>query len=260
VPNATRPALQSKLENRTRAFRAVERSAQAIEDYQQWVRATEAERPLDEAIHVCEFAGFLDPLQQIVGCQLHPTAPGNQGVDLRGLCYYGSMACKSFFCPAWEEVPLRFQDMVCLLIHDWHLYGLVMTDVDFVRSVFGLLEDRIDGELDPTILQSDRATTILTHMLSSKDSWPFAGSSSLRRNRYYFKGAAAGSISSPGTHMERLLKCLGYTFGKAGDVNEGQGFVQDAIEEFATVYRDWRENGDSCSANSPFEEKGILIG
>ncbi len=159
VPNATRSALQFKLEKRTLAFREVERSPQAIEDYQMWVRANEAEGPLDEAIHVCEFAGFLDPQQRIVGCQLHPTGTGNQGVDLRGLCYYGSMACKSFFCPAWEEIPLRLRDMVCLLIDDWHVYGLVITDVDFVRSLFGLLEDRIEAELDschPAIEQSNR--------------------------------------------------------------------------------------------------------
>ena len=101
VPDATRPALQAKLETRTRAFQNVERSPQAVEDYQLWVRAHEAETPLEEVIHVCEFAGFLDSHQRVVGCQLHPTAPGNEELDLRGLCYYGSMACKSFFCPAW---------------------------------------------------------------------------------------------------------------------------------------------------------------
>ncbi len=260
VPNATRPALQSKLETRTRAFKDVERTPEAIEASQQWVRTNEAETPRDQVIHVCEFTGFLDPLQRIVGCQLHPAAPGNQGVDLRGLCYYGSMACKSFFCPAWEEIPPRLQALVCLLIDDWHLYGLVMTDVDFVRSLFGLLEDRIEAELDPAILQSTEAAVILAKMLSWKDSWPFAGASLLRGNRYHFKGARTCPGSCEETHMERLLRCLSDTFGVAEDFNAQQTCVREAREEFAKVHRHWQAQGCSCSGDSRFEKNGIVPG
>jgi len=232
VPNATRPALQAKLERRTKAFRDVERSPEAIERHQLWVRSVEAEAPLDDVIHVCEFAGFLDPLQRIVGCQLHPTAPGNDGLDLRGLCYYGSMACKAFFCPACEEIPPRLRDLVCLLVDDWHVYGLVVTDVDYVCSLFALLEDRVGAELDPAILQSSRAGEVLTGMLSWKDSWPFGRDVPLRRNRYYFKGATP----NPQNAMERLIQCLCFTFGEDEQTEAAREFVDRAIDEFARAY------------------------
>jgi hypothetical protein len=232
VPDATRPTLQAKLERRTKAFRDVERSPAAIEGYQLWVRSREAETPLEEVIHVCEFVGFLDPLHRIVGCQLHPTAPGNNGLDLRGLCYYGSMACKSFFCPAWEEIPPRFRDLVCLLVDDWHVYGLIVTDVDFVRALIALLENRVGAELDPAILQSSLAGALLTRMLSWKDSWPFGSNAPLRRNRYYFKGTTSVS----GDALDRLLACLCFTFGQDEHADPAREFVDRAVEDFAKAY------------------------
>ena len=232
VPDATRSALEAKLERRTLAFRRVTRTPQAIEDYRDWVRANEPDPPLDDVIHVCEFTGFLDPLHRIVGCQLHPTAPNNEGVDLRGLCHYGSMACKSFFCPAWEETPPRLGDLVSALVDDWHVYGLVMTDVDFTRSVFALLEQNTEGELELSILRSSGAATILTRMLSWKDSWPFGGGSLLRRNRYYFKGLT----SNPQSPEDIILECLGFTFGQDPDVNGARRFVRQAVEDFVQVY------------------------
>lgn len=104
VPEARRPALRAKLGNRSTIFRTIERSAEAILEFAEYIRQVEAELPLDGEIHACEFAGFLDPGFRSVGCMLHPAAPGNDGIDHRGLCHYGSMACKAFFCPAWNEV------------------------------------------------------------------------------------------------------------------------------------------------------------
>lgn len=232
VPDATRPALYAKLERRTRAFRQVDRTPQAIDDYQNWVRASESARPLDNVIHVCEFTGFLDPLQRVVGCQLHPTAPGNEGLDLRGLCHYGSMACKGFFCPAWEAIPPRVGNMVCLLVDDWHLYGLVMTDVDFVQALFSLLEHRVGTELNLSILQRGEAASILREMLSWKDTWPFGTASLLRRSRYYFKETRIESADAMGC----LLDSLRFTFGDDEHGDNARGFVQETIERFARAY------------------------
>ncbi len=95
-------------------------------------------------------------------------------------------------------------------------------------------------------------------MLSWKDSWPFGSSSSLRQNRYYFKDAAAGSVSCAATNMERLLSCLSYTFGLAENVNATQCYVHDAVDAFAKIHGDWRAQADSFSVDSPVRDKGIL--
>ena len=97
VPDATRPSLVQKLTARTALFASTERSVETLIKYEACVREVERTTALDPAIHVCEFTGFLDEGRNIVGCMLHPTAQGNGGVDFRGLCYYGSVACKSFF-------------------------------------------------------------------------------------------------------------------------------------------------------------------
>ena len=139
LSDATRPILWQKLQRRTTLFRTTPRCADAIAVFQETVQLEEPEAPLEEIIHVCEFAGFLDQYRRVVGCQLHPSAPGNNGVDLRGLCHYGSMACKAFFCPSWTAIPPGYVEVLVKALQDWHLYGLVITDVDFVTSLFRLL-------------------------------------------------------------------------------------------------------------------------
>ncbi|MEW6351586.1 MAG: hypothetical protein AB1646_21250 [Thermodesulfobacteriota bacterium] len=140
-----RSTLLPRLEARTRTFAEVVRDPDAIAEFAVRVREQEAVTPLDPVIHVCEFVGFTDAAWRAPGCMLHPTAPGNRGVDFRGLCHYGSMACKGFFCPATEELEAYQAEIVIELIDDWHLYGLVATDVDYVKSVFRLVEMHIRG-------------------------------------------------------------------------------------------------------------------
>ncbi len=97
VSDATKPTLEAILRDRSEIFEKTERSMNSILEFKQWVQQFQAVAPLDPDIHVCEFIGFLDPGYKTVGCLLHPSVPGNNNNDFRGLCYYGSMACKSFF-------------------------------------------------------------------------------------------------------------------------------------------------------------------
>ena len=192
---------------------------------------------MDAAIHVCEFTGFLDADRKIVGCLLHPSAPGNSGVDLRGLCYYGGMACKSFFCPSWSEVPASQRQILLDVLDDWSLYGLVVTDVGFIRSLFRLLEINLGVPVDRKRLFRSPALNIFKNMLAWKDSWPFDESSKMRRSRYYFKTAGPDTSMDEAECKRNMLESLQFTFGLDNMSPGAEDLVQQRVEEFVSAYR-----------------------
>jgi hypothetical protein len=236
VPESRRPALRDKLGNRSTLFRTIERSAAAIPAFAEFVRQAEAELPLDGEIHACEFVGFLDPGFRSVGCMLHPAASGNGGIDHRGLCHYGSMACKAFFCPAWSEVPSRYLSILSDFIDDWHLWGLVATDVDYLSALFGLIEATLGRPAD-LLLQGERfPRDVFKRMLGWKDSWPLKGNSTMRRSRYYLKGSFDRSTDID-ENIEILLECLGFTFDVEFSPTRGRDLILKALDDLAMAGR-----------------------
>ncbi|MGO9568951.1 MAG: hypothetical protein ACLP5H_15555 [Desulfomonilaceae bacterium] len=236
IPIATRPALRKNLKTRTLLFRQTERSAKALEKFETFIRESGAMSCVDDAIHVCEFTGFLDEAFRVVGCMLHPRSPGNHGTDLRGLCHYGSMACKTFFCPAWDELDPRCRSILLDTIDDWYLYGLIITDVDFVRSLFGLVEEGLGKQIEPGPLSSGPALRIFKQMLSWKDSWPFGGLSSMRKSRYYFKGSCLPRGNTYEAHFTRLLSTIRFTFDIEDAMDDADRFVGQMVEDFVSAY------------------------
>jgi hypothetical protein len=232
VPDATREALQAKLERRTRLFEDTDRSVQSLIEFESFICKTEANKPLVETIHVCEFVGFVDQYHRKPGCMLHPNAPGNGGVDLRGLCHYGSLACKTFFCPACESIDPVLAQLLIDLIDDWHLYGLVITDVDFVNSLFCLLRSRVGDRLDELIGSSGPPSLALKEMLSWKDAWPFHKSSQFRRSRYFFKESVDRRHAHPNTASSALLDIIEHTFNEQGNRDAAEEYIQRVFDRF----------------------------
>jgi hypothetical protein len=237
VADATSSTLRRKFENRTLLFRGTDRSPDALQEFKDLIHTVEATPPLEEVIHVCEFSGFLDAENRVVGCMLHPTAPGNMGIDLRGMCHYGSMACKSFYCPAWDEVSPRRLGILMEAVQDWHLYGLVATDADFVANTFDLLENSLGSPLEPEILWSSDSGNVLREMLSWKDAWPFRGNSTQRRSRYYFKGTATGLPRDSESLIAVLAEILRFTFHLQEVTDDWTRHVRVTVERFVNAYR-----------------------
>jgi hypothetical protein len=225
--------LEANLALRTEIFRDIERSPDALERFKTSVRECEVASPLDDMIHVCEFTGFLDSNNSVVGCMLHPSAAGNAHVDLRGMCHYGSMACKAFYCPAWEELESSFRETIVATVDDWHLYGLVITDVDFVRSIFDFIRQAVGSPLEPALVLSDQASPIFRRILSWKAEWPHAGGSPMRRSSYYLK--AKTPSQDPDESVQRILECLSFTFGVAVAPLGARAAVRAGLEELAAA-------------------------
>ena len=236
VSDGTRPTLAAKLEKRTSLFRTTLRTVSELEAYQCSIRDQENASILDPVIHVCEFTGFLDLNQKIVSCLLHPSAPGNDGIDLRGLCFYGSMACKCFFCPAWSEIPASYGQMLLDILDDWHVYGLVMTDPGFIHPLFRLLEMNLGEPVAEEHLYKMPVLNIFKSMLAWKDSWPFNTSSNIRRSRYYFKPTGSDMLQSEAECKRSILESLQFTFGLDRMNVDALDFMQEQIEKFVCAY------------------------
>ncbi|MFH0824817.1 MAG: hypothetical protein V2B18_18855 [Pseudomonadota bacterium] len=235
VPDGTRASLLSRLDERTDLFRKVERTPDAITEYEGVIRSQDPALPLDDTIHVCEFTGFVDEERRTPGCLLHPLAAGNEGIDLRGLCYYGSMACKSFYCPSWSDLHPDRKRITAEAIDDWHLHGLVATDLDFVDSVFEIIEQMLGEAVDPDRLMSGPGLEVLREIFGWKDAWPWAGESRLRRNRYFFRKSVLwrGDLAE---HVEILLTALRHTYQIRGEMPGAEEYVTDAAERFRAAY------------------------
>lgn len=235
IPDARKPVLAALLERRTSLFALTPRTADAIAAYKAAIHDVECISPLDPVIHFCEFIGFLDSHRKRVGCMLHPTAVGSAGVDYRGLCHYGGMACKAFHCPACYEIPPRFMEILTGLIDDWHIWGLVATDVDFTVALFTLLERRLGRELTIEALEVCGAVALTQAMLNWKEDWSPAGVSSLRTSRYYHKPTV--TPETPDRELEAaLIRSLRDTFGTNADsANEGLRLLHEKLDEFSRL-------------------------
>lgn len=143
----SRAALTERLAEQTARMSAVPRELGA---YRAAARATvesRTEAPLFKSVRVCPLLGFIDDEQRQVGCLGHPKMTG--GVDLRDCGVYRASVCETFTCPSFgwlEDAQARLVQAAC---QDWYLYGLVITDVEFVRSCLRLIERELGGPARP---------------------------------------------------------------------------------------------------------------
>jgi hypothetical protein len=121
-------------------------------------REKEKSQPLDPAFFSCEFVGFLNEEETRVGCMLHPLARGNGGTDWRGLSFHGAMACQGFFCRSHRELSTVQKEIILSTVNDWFLFGLVISDVDFIHSFFRLVEEHL---IDPATLLMPAAAKLV---------------------------------------------------------------------------------------------------
>jgi len=174
VADASRPALEEMLARRTDRFSRLPRQMDAILSFGEQTAAAEGHpRPYPD-FHHCPYLGLVGEERTRVGCLLHPLADGNQGVDFRGLSYYGGMACRIYFCPATHRLPGRYKTILRWIFDNWYDYGLVVTERHLVAALFDEVERRLGRMLDPEALTRRPADAeALAGLLAIKREWPF---------------------------------------------------------------------------------------
>jgi hypothetical protein len=131
--------ITAELRRHTDALVGVERTRDAFVAKAAELKAT-APSSLFPLVRVCPLLGFLDDESSRVGCLAHPAVIGT---DLRDCGVYTSEICESFTCPSYIWLDDEMADLIKAACPDWYVYGLVVTDVEFVRAVLSLLVEAL---------------------------------------------------------------------------------------------------------------------
>jgi hypothetical protein len=170
--NFSRDAMVTTLEKRSYDFAGIPREVSEIIRFGEMVcRRTHQDQPFPE-FHHCPYVGLIGKEQTRVGCMLHPMAKGNNGVDFRGLSYYGGMACRIYFCPAGKHLPDRIKNIVRACFDDWYEYGLIITEIDLIAAIFQEIEIRLGTPLFLEMI-SPEALLKIYQLLILKLNWPY---------------------------------------------------------------------------------------
>lgn len=248
VPDPSRPGLEELLARRTRRFGRVPRTVEAITQFESEIRSAEpSERPLPE-FHHCAFIGFIGENRSRVGCLLHPLADGNNGLDFRGLSYYGGMACNGYFCPGCREMPARIKQCVRAVADDWHLYGMVVTESRLLTELATAVEAKAGMEISPSKLPpGSPAAAAFLNLLRLKLDWPFRSNSALVIHYYFNDGLYArppvdpARLGLPQSPWVPILSELGSDLRTADEFRAAEARVSAAVDALAAELR--RSNG-----------------
>jgi hypothetical protein len=174
LADLSRPQLMAGLKRRSQAFARVCRSADALVAFAEAQTARLARPQPYAGFHHCPFIGLIGERCQRVGCLLHPLSPDNQGVDFRGLSYYGGMACRIYFCLSTRRLAARIKTIVRAAATDWYTYGLIITERELLEAIFAEIEKRAGRILRPEEVTADpRAMDLFRQVLELKFTWPF---------------------------------------------------------------------------------------
>jgi hypothetical protein len=138
----SRQAFSALLDRRTEALARAEKTPAGFSAAARALGRRDAAggEPLFPSVRVCALLGWLDPSRTRVGCLGHPAVTG--GSDLRDAGAYDRSICDAFLCPshAWlAESEAELAEEACA--GDPFLYGLVVTDVPFLRAALGGVAD-----------------------------------------------------------------------------------------------------------------------
>jgi hypothetical protein len=234
-----RAGIAAELSRRTHALRGVERTPSAF-------RAAAAElardgpSPLFPSVRVCPLLGFLDEAETRVGCLAHPSATG--GPDLRDCGAYEAAICEAFACPSHSWLTEEEAALAEALSADFHLYGLVVTDVPFLRAALGAIADRAGARVELRHVGHAPFRTALRALLALKEELA-PGSEGLfgafargadgepvdRRIDY----AALGSRASP---HDAILTCIGADPRSGNDLEAIEVEVQARLDACCRVF------------------------
>jgi len=187
VAAASRKNLVTMLTDRTEAFSERPRGMEAILEFGKDVenRTTDG-RPFPE-FHHCPFIGLIGPEKSRVGCLLHPKNPINQGIDYRGLSYYGGLACDVYFCPSSRLLSPVVKRLILSAADDWYAYGSMITEEKLLTRLFDHVEKGLKRRLtEKDLHRTPRYYSAVREVLSLKCDWPYRPENAPTPCHYFF--------------------------------------------------------------------------
>jgi hypothetical protein len=158
--------VRAELWRRTRALAQVEKTLPAFREAAARL-AEGGPAPLFPTVRICPLLGFLDPAGSRIGCLAHPLVTG--GPDLRDAGAYDVTTCESFLCPSHAWLAEEEAQLVEAACGGFHLYSLVITDVDFLRAALGAVATRTGARVERRHLEHAPFRTALRRLFALKE-------------------------------------------------------------------------------------------
>jgi hypothetical protein len=237
----SRPAVHSLLDRRTEALAGAGRTRDGFASAAVALRRADEGEPLFPSVRVCSLLGWLDAEHTRVGCLAHPGATG--GADLRDAGAYDSATCQSFLCPshAWlseDEADLAAEACGA----DPYLYGLVVTDVPFLRAVLSGVARLGGARVERRHLEDPSFRDALRSLLELKEQLR-PGSDGLYGA---FRPGADGepvprdidyqALGRPRSPQDEILLCVGADPRSGNDLEALEAEVRDRLERCAAAF------------------------
>jgi hypothetical protein len=234
----SRATLTERLAAQTATVRPLPKEPEAYQSAARALRHTTP--PLFPAVRVCPLLGFLDAEHTQVGCLGHPKVTG--GVDLRDCGVYRADICETFTCPSFTWLTDAQARLVQAACADWYLYGLVITDVEFVRGCLRLLEWELAGPVDPEALTArPGALEAMRQLLALKETAPDRGTHAAVFGRFTpdtegepvsrtLDYAALGARAAP---EDEVVLCLGYVPTRLEELSRARELVRAHVRAVA---------------------------
>jgi hypothetical protein len=169
----------------------------------------------------------------------------HHGADLRDLCFYGKELCAGHFCPSYTHLTRMEKIAVLSVLDDWYLYGLVITDVDFVKEFLREAQDRLGDALRMQHLMDVGVQAALRAFLALKESWKFAsrtrrfGKYSFSHSEYQVARIEYERVwKMRPSRFDKILLSLASELATRADVLEAESSIEKRIEAFVRACQD----------------------
>jgi hypothetical protein len=234
-----RPAIRAQLARRTRALAAAPRTPEAFAAVARAL-AAEAPAPLFPSVRVCPLLGFLDEAGTRVGCLAHPLATG--GPDLRDCGVYDVRTCDGFFCPSHAWLSEEEAELAAEACGDWYLYGLVVTDVPFLRACLEALARGAGGRVERRHLADVAFRAALRRLLALKEELAPGSEGLYGAFRPAPDGGEApraidyAALGREGSRYDALLTCAGADPRSGNDLDRLEGEVRRRVDAAVAAF------------------------
>jgi len=236
----SRETLESLLGRRTELFFSLGETPD-LEKYHNLSQPLSPSPKLCEDIYNCEFLGFVDGEHKRVGCLLHPAL--HHSVDLRECSFYGAKLCGEHFCSSFTYLTRMEQEAVVCSLDDWYLYGLVITDIDLVKTFFTHVQNCLGDCVRVKRLRDVGVQVALHDFFRLKEYWKFV-SGGKRLGKYYFSNAEyriarveyERNLRVKPSRFDKIFLSLASAFKTEDDIIEAESIIEERITKFIEAY------------------------
>lgn len=243
VRQASFETLTQILFDRTERFSGVRRDAEPIIQFGRRIEALESRKRLLPEFHSCAFIGLVGNDRTRVGCLLHPAAAGNEGVDYRGLSYYGAMACRDYFCPSYSSLSAMIKKIVQDASISWYDYGLIITEAKLLAALFDEVEKKLAAGVSIQHFPGNRQCIhAIRSILSLKINWSYRPHPDAGLCHYFFndrrydrKPVNYHEIGKEPSKYDTIFRELGTAFSSVEELQKAEHELNNLIDGMVSV-------------------------